>query len=466
MEPESDERTPACDPLDTLPAEVVLYLLRDFTFEELLPLLAVCSRWREAALSSPGYWSYITLESRTERAINLFLIRLLRSGDRPVRLRVHLLNVAAPLPPALRWQNVFSALRFHLHRVSWLMISLPGADFPYLWPALLSDAPKLRELHLFAGHTMPDGIRPVIAHNILSGNSCRLRYLVVFNVYLPASPVAAFSQVSDAQLIYDAPEIMPNVFSHFPRLEYIHFPAFASFEDPVFHRPSSYNNIKVAFLRSGRGLNDFPLPMAGVRDLRCFSIFNPRAHEIEEMFGQLQPPLECTLRAAPRSSVEQFELYAEERTGSERRRGFIDSYRFWSETRDPALPDAVHTGLSGRVHTLTVHAVNWAALMTCVGQPFVGLHTLRIYLSDASDVDMVSLALPSRQHPKVVSLEADTCLALFDGAVAGLVGRVFEPQVPPQTTLSLVNVHIVGAQTSFGDVFKDIVFEHHLNPCV
>ncbi|EJD38590.1 hypothetical protein AURDEDRAFT_128795 [Auricularia subglabra TFB-10046 SS5] len=194
----------------TVPAELLIFLLRDFTFHDLLPLLAVCKRWREIALNVRSYWSFIQLKYFTSGQVNLFLTRLSRAGAKAVSLSM---NIRLVDPDLLQMQStILSALREHLHHVKWLLVFLRGPDAPALWRSLDVAAPMLRYLAIRVDAVPASIALPVAPEGLFAAQAPSLRSATLGDIALPPEPLPAFSRVTKIETRYATARALPNIF--------------------------------------------------------------------------------------------------------------------------------------------------------------------------------------------------------------------------------------------------------------
>ncbi|EJD38568.1 hypothetical protein AURDEDRAFT_187682 [Auricularia subglabra TFB-10046 SS5] len=453
------------DCTESVPTELLLSVLRDFSFEELVPLLTVSKRWRTVALDSYPYWSFIQLKTLKPGAVSLFLTRISRTCERPVALSVNL-KLEDPGSSALQ-AKVLSALRDHLNQVTWLLVYLLGSDAPALWHALDVPALQLRYLALRVDLLPASERLPVAPASLFAAEAPLLRSVTLVDIYLPRHPVPAFAKVTTFGTLYGAVRVVPDLFHHFPALEIVDFPNGASFEHPAFHTGRSYRKVKDCIWRSGRGVHHFPLPIAPTRHVDLVTIYNPRPEEIGAVLEHLSAPLALRYTPGIEYPDDEFELFVTEHDGpSTRCRVIVDETPFWSTSQRPdaALRGAMAAALAGRLHTLRVDAPHFGALARCM-PAFAGLQRLRIDFNADADVAALTPAadFPSRAV-RTLELAAPRCMLIRAPDVVAFAAGSFDPQSLRETSLLLVNIHIRGSPSTFTGVFKDAKLAHSA-PC-
>ncbi|EJD38940.1 hypothetical protein AURDEDRAFT_171927 [Auricularia subglabra TFB-10046 SS5] len=455
------------DPVTFFSTDLLLYLLKYFSFDELIPLLSVSTSWRAIALDCPAYWSLITLGSLKEGATNLFLIRIARSLSRPISVA---LDFGDPGLSVSRVEvaeaAVLSALADHLYHTVQLAAYLHTVDLPRFWRTLELPAAELVYLRLhilLSGHEQAS-VMPAIPPALFGGHCPRLRSLAIKDLVLPSEPVRALSQVTTALVAFTINGVpMPDVFRHCPDLETIVLPGSASYNHPVYGLRSSFTNVKNCYWLSQPSAFDRRLVEA-VRDVRKVSIGFAHPYEISRAVGHLTPPFVFAFTRDGDAVYDRFELSVSEYDRpSSRLRIFSKCGPFSDTPPGPGLRRAWTGALAHNVHVLDVQASSWKALMQSIG--FVpGVKCLRIRLSGGDDLTALSCVTQPPDTVHTLELVSRDCLGISEtiqgSAVSGILGR----SVARSVTLALSNIHILdGALPK--DAFKNVIFSHDHARC-
>ncbi|EJD46271.1 hypothetical protein AURDEDRAFT_124069 [Auricularia subglabra TFB-10046 SS5] len=421
-----------------LPPELFADVLAGFTFEQLLPVLAVCARWRQIALDQPVYWASVELKSPTESAANLFLTRLSRSKGRPLKLFIDLAETTGGFS-AMIMPGVLN----HLRHITSLDISLPAATVGLLLQTLVVEAPLLSSIRVSASYETGTPL-PGLPANLFDGRSPGLRSVALRNVIIRGKLlIPAFKTVSQVELSFRPDQSpLPTVFNLFPAMTCLEWMDPMWLDDPLYYDASSWHSIHWLSWDSCRGATTPSLPTSAVDSVHRVDTCRPTAAEFEALLLPLKRDLNliCTYGG---SGVD-FSLWFIE-DGDGRARHMTDEWEPWKNDSALGLRAAFAACLADRIRKIDITVALWGDF-TAILVPLPNLHTLTLRLADGDNLSELAgagvLHCPALQCVELFSPNVCRWLQVED--VAAFIRAALDAPEPQLPRLMRMNVHILG----------------------
>ncbi|KZV86675.1 hypothetical protein EXIGLDRAFT_724504 [Exidia glandulosa HHB12029] len=420
-----------------LPPELVRRFFQDCTFDELHPLLGVCTRWRAIGLDHPTYWRSIQFSDFTEGAIHRALLRIERTFGRPFSLSVWAHRSEETI------SHILSVISTCLERLVKLKIFLPGVHAATALEALLHPAPRLETLHLDC-----PGDRPAALTTVPSGLFARhaplLRSLRLYGSHL-VEPLEAFRPVSDVFLTVRPGDdaFLPCAFTHFPSARRLTFTGCAALSTSQ-RAPEAFwsglDSLKLCGAREDLSSAIRDLPLHAIRNI----LIQPGSSQFDYVCSLLHGELDLALVSDHdfEDHTGMFVLQLTERS-TQRRRMFADHWCWWEEgTSSPNLYDLHRFSIADRFTTFSLSAdILPAACARLPPLPNVVEITVMFHywgFSGATPVQPLVVpklrSLKLRGHDELPTVPAsflrDMCTHAFVGYVAPLVLTVERVIIP------------------------------------
>lgn len=283
---------------DTLLPNVLDYLdIADL----LLAAMPVSRSWREQVIGHQSYWGDLTLrEDDTSLlcSVELFLLRLSRSQDRPVSVSVALND---PRP-------VLVEIALQLAHIRSLVLRTDICHSARVLRAFtLPSAPILEEVTLeFRPSPGPgDPSNATMPFDIFASSAPLLSMIDMTNIDLPAQAPFPVCLLNAAALFLRStrtpqpPRTFPNILAHLPRLRKLYLGEGHTLEDPSFLSEDTWANLEeFSYWPSpDNAAWSFQLPLYRVRCVRLYCYY--LASDVIRFAGTLAGPLSVAFPLMP-----------------------------------------------------------------------------------------------------------------------------------------------------------------------
>ncbi|KZV80291.1 hypothetical protein EXIGLDRAFT_845679 [Exidia glandulosa HHB12029] len=315
-----------------LPPEILRHFLQGFSFYGLLPILQVSSHWRAMALDHPNYWAHIRLHNDSSGAIQLFLIRILRTYCRPFKVYVSLSRSS----PAFGTE-VLPTIASNMERILSLYLAVNvsnSSDLFDLFNSLCHPAPLITALRLnlytsSSPHWQSSPEYPSsLPVGLFAGVAPLLRSLSLTDVTVPSDLVPALTgvytlTVGHGALIADGnfQDFLPQ----FPNLRRLHFVCPAESFDPVYRDNTRWATLEYVHA-SPSMLADPTLPLHVVKQILGYGV---TPEEYSALLEHLRGPLDLAFEAVP--EMHYVLMHMRERTSPFHERTICEGIRQWSD---------------------------------------------------------------------------------------------------------------------------------------
>ncbi|EJD49430.1 hypothetical protein AURDEDRAFT_161536 [Auricularia subglabra TFB-10046 SS5] len=235
---------------DILLSEVFDYVSLE---ELLLGAMPVNRHWREQAIDHWVYWERLLLNkdqygSLALKSVDLFLLRLSRTRDRPIYVRVWDVDL---LP-------VIGAIAGHLQQIRVLVLyGAPSSSVPILAALCQYPAPQLNVLRLsFARDITRMNGDPVnatpIPRDLFASHAPMLQHVAINSLVLNSGAdfPSALSAATTLEIVYVDRAVnpsryaLPDISLHFPHLRVLDLGPNVRLDDPNFLEPSTWRDLE------------------------------------------------------------------------------------------------------------------------------------------------------------------------------------------------------------------------------
>ncbi|EJD47450.1 hypothetical protein AURDEDRAFT_163321 [Auricularia subglabra TFB-10046 SS5] len=443
-----------------LPNELISRTLDYLKLMELIPILAVCRRWRRVALAHSSYWRFIKLDSVSDGAIDFFLLRLSRSGRRPIILEVNMEG-----PSHRIGAEVLPVVALHLGHVEYLCLGVHEAQAAAFLDTISWPAPQLTGISASIRLSEEAAGCPALPGDLFMNDAPKLEYVGFRNLDIPPEPPAALALAHEVLFGYSYNEadfaFISSVFCAFPRMRRLalHCGSLVvppePFIDPEWTAELEHLDVMVHPCSRDDVLAQFPC-----HTLPLVHVSNPASFTITNLLDMLPGgPLHLTLATDDEYPDEVFHIgVTSPSTGRERKfRQATSTFKGVDQMPHDLLR---RVDFSARILTLTISYGLWLPLVHLL-LPFPQLTELTLTVEAPLD------ALTSRSAGGTV-----TCPRLRDLRIRSVCGVIFmrttwlakfvtsslQDVVLPISTLRISDVILDGLPDALTPLFKEVVF--------
>ncbi|EJD46442.1 hypothetical protein AURDEDRAFT_113742 [Auricularia subglabra TFB-10046 SS5] len=154
-----------------LPVELMSMVVDHVDIATLVPLSAVCVKWRAVARSHPLFWRDIQLAALSTSALSFFHARLDQARGRNIRLAIRL----ADTPPSWRITSIIlPAITRHLSQVVRLTLKFHSGAATDVLSAINLPAPRLTSLTIDFNHCSDEAPAVLLPSDLFAQSSPKL----------------------------------------------------------------------------------------------------------------------------------------------------------------------------------------------------------------------------------------------------------------------------------------------------
>ncbi|EJD46436.1 hypothetical protein AURDEDRAFT_184388 [Auricularia subglabra TFB-10046 SS5] len=288
-----------------LPVELMSMVVDYVDVATLVPLCAVCVKWRAVACSHPLFWRDIQLAALSTSALSFFHARLDQARGRDIRLDICL----SDSPPSWRIKSIIlPAITRHLPQVVRLSLKFHSGVATDVLSAMNLPAPRLTGLTIDFNHCSDKEPAVLLPSDLFAQSSPKLTCVLLSNVTLPLRRILAFQHAKSLFFDFKYPRIFQRgIFQHFPALtslavfgdSYIGIEDDTGYEEAPEGPRLSGLEVRVPEWTYD-GIFDLVPYLRAIPNVRCWQ---PHIEIARTLLGALHGPLEMVFESTPNGRV-------------------------------------------------------------------------------------------------------------------------------------------------------------------